>query len=1296
MKKITLLLLALFSYIGVGAQVSGYGFSQASNTYTPITGGTVLGVATNDDTSFQAQNIGFTFRYNGANYTQFSVNSNGFIALGATTGISYTAISSGTTNNVIAAFNADIQGNTTTGELSFSTEGVAPNRVVTIQWQSYRHYAETGDDYNFQIKLYETTNVISIIYGAITQNATDRLHQVGLRGSSNAEFNSRTTATDWSATTASTTNAGNCTLTTAIKPTSGLTFIFTPPACEAPASVTASAITIDSATITWPASNSAPSGGYQYFVSTAATTPTTAGTNTTSLTANLIALNSNTRYYVYVRSDCGGTFEPWNGPFMFKTLCTTVTNFSENFDFYTNVGFGTPMPDCWANTGTTGSAYMQTGGVSPGSAPNRLYLFSSGTTPTVAFAITPVVNNIDANTHRLRFKGYSTTAGRTLDIGYLATPGDQGTFTLIQTITLNTTTAATAQEFYVTPNNVSAGVTNLCFKLANVTTGTSSTVYLDDVFWEVSPTAIPVCATTTATPNANCGNYATVLSWPAVAGADGYLLSIGNNSNGNDITNNQNIGNVLTYNFVGTIGTTYNYKITPFNTLGNAQGCAVNSFTTASATCYCLPSSTSNLTFINNFTTSGGSTNISNLASGFTTGGYADVTSQSVSGFQTSSFTFNAEIGGPTVGFAIWIDWDQSISFEPSEKVFTTTTYGSGPFTGTITIPAGTATGNYRMRVVTDYNAPNPTLTCDLRPRAEYEDYTLNVVAQPACVPPTNGTATLITASGATLGWTDINSATAWSVEYGLSGFAQGSGTVVNNVTNPYVVSGLTSNTNYQFYVSAICSSTLNSSWSGPFSFTTTCTSTSVPYLMNFESAVVPALPNCTSAVNNGTGNIWTVANNPGNGFTTKALQYLYNSANPANTWFFTQGINLTAGTSYTIQYNYGSSSSFYVENLKVAYGSSASSTTMTNTLFDHTITTAGIQLNQVDFVPTTTGVFYFGFQAASIADQFNIYVDNINIILTPACSAPINVVASPVTSASATLNWGAISTATNYQYVNSTTNTTPTAAGTTVSTNTVALTGLTPSTQYYFYVRSNCAGIFSDWTTITYTTPAVPPANNECSNAQVLSPGAVFASNPVIGTNVAATASTEIAPNCAFYQGGDVFYSVVVPASGSITIATAANTGSSILDTGLEVYSGTCGNLVSVSCNDDFGGNGFSLITLSGRTPGEVLIIRVWEYGNDAFGTFQVSAYDASLGSDSFNNSNFTYYPNPVKDILNISYSTSIQNVQVINLIGQQVRFQEFNATNGNIDLSNLPSGAYMVIVTTENGEKTIKIIKE
>ncbi|MFN3562138.1 MAG: hypothetical protein ACK4XM_09565, partial [Chloroherpetonaceae bacterium] len=63
---------------------TAYNFSQAIGTYTPITGGTVLGTGTVDDANYSAQPIGFTFIYDAVSYTTLGVNSNGFIWLGAT------------------------------------------------------------------------------------------------------------------------------------------------------------------------------------------------------------------------------------------------------------------------------------------------------------------------------------------------------------------------------------------------------------------------------------------------------------------------------------------------------------------------------------------------------------------------------------------------------------------------------------------------------------------------------------------------------------------------------------------------------------------------------------------------------------------------------------------------------------------------------------------------------------------------------------------------------------------------------------------------------------------------------------------------------------------------------------------------------------------------------------------------------------------------------------------------------------------------------------------------------------
>lgn len=245
--------------------------------------------------------------------------------------------------------------------------------------------------------------------------------------------------------------------------------------------------------------------------------------------------------------------------------------------------------------------------------------------------------------------------------------------------------------------------------------------------------------------------------------------------------------------------------------------------------------------------------------------------------------------------------------------------------------------------------------------------------------------------------------------------------------------------------------------------------------------------------------------------------------------------------------------------------------------------------------------------------------------------------------------------------------------------------------------------GNFWDGTTfvngILTVTPPPAPANDECTGAIALTAGSVYGQYLTDGTNLGATTSTQSTPTTCFgFVGGDIWYSVLVPASGSITIETGdSSTGATGLDTVVTVYSGDCSNLVQVDCDDDSGVGAYSLKSLTGLTPGTILYLRVYEYNNDGVGGFGISAYDASLASASFDSSNFTYYPNPVKNVLNLSYNQEISNVEVYNLLGQKMSTTEFNASQTQVDMSNLSNGVYLVKVTAANKQtKTIRVIKE
>ena len=91
----------------------------------------------------------------------------------------------------------------------------------------------------------------------------------------------------------------------------------------------------------------------------------------------------------------------------------------------------------------------------------------------------------------------------------------------------------------------------------------------------------------------------------------------------------------------------------------------------------------------------------------------------------------------------------------------------------------------------------------------------------PTCPEPSDLTSTNLSLTSTEIAWTEAGTSTVWNIEYGPAGFAQGSGTVVNGVTNPFVLTGLLPDTLYDWYVQAECDPSNLSSWSGPSQFFT-------------------------------------------------------------------------------------------------------------------------------------------------------------------------------------------------------------------------------------------------------------------------------------------------------------------------------------------------------------------------------------------------------------------------------------------------------------------------------------------
>ncbi|RYE13752.1 MAG: T9SS type A sorting domain-containing protein [Sphingobacteriales bacterium] len=83
-------------------------------------------------------------------------------------------------------------------------------------------------------------------------------------------------------------------------------------------------------------------------------------------------------------------------------------------------------------------------------------------------------------------------------------------------------------------------------------------------------------------------------------------------------------------------------------------------------------------------------------------------------------------------------------------------------------------------------------------------------------------------------------------------------------------------------------------------------------------------------------------------------------------------------------------------------------------------------------------------------------------------------------------------------------------------------------------------------------------------------------------------------------------------------------------------------------------------------------------------------------LSAPGFELSSLKYYPNPVTDKLNISYSGEISSVVIYNIVGQQVLNVAPNANNAEVNTASLPLGTYICTVTSRGSTATIKIIKQ
>ncbi|AFU67584.1 secreted protein, putative [Psychroflexus torquis ATCC 700755] len=105
--------------------------------------------------------------------------------------------------------------------------------------------------------------------------------------------------------------------------------------------------------------------------------------------------------------------------------------------------------------------------------------------------------------------------------------------------------------------------------------------------------------------------------------------------------------------------------------------------------------------------------------------------------------------------------------------------------------------------------------------------------------------------------------------------------------------------------------------------------------------------------------------------------------------------------------------------------------------------------------------------------------------------------------------------------------------------------------------------------------------------------------------------------------------------------------------------------------------------------------------YLDPCLGAFygQAEEYTLDVGTvsnTSFDSTDFTFYPNPVNDILSISTASTVDNIKVYNMLGQMVVETAPKVSNPQVDMNELQSGVYLVTLEVEGSLQTFRVIKQ
>lgn len=633
------------------------------------------------------------------------------------------------------------------------------------------------------------------------------------------------------------------------------------PTCAEPSSLTITNITTTSADLSWTVGGTETSWNIELVDVTAGGTVT--GTATSTGITNpytLSGLTAGNQYEYYVQADCGGgDTSTWVGPYTFTTLCNPITSYPWSEDFES---VSTPdLPSCWShinNNGDTDNWRTYTTYGVGGSTTAGLYTdFNSGNNDD--YLVLPQFT-LTGN-ERLKFSVRARSSSEPNDYRVvLSTSGSTPTDFTEELLPLTQVSSTTQTE--IAPIDLSS-YTGDVYIAIHVPSGGLDGYYIYFDEFVVEP--IPSCVEPSDLTATNIMTTSADLGWTENGSASSYNVEVvetGNTPTGtatdtgvaNGFTKSGLLPSV-TYDYYvqadctgGDVSTwvgpyTFTTLCEPF-TASYTQNFDAES-TPDINVCWSTILENPTTTYANIITSTTESVSASNSVRFYNS-------SDSTSDFYLVSPNFSDLDNTKRVVFQLYQNQGTSDDGDVVEVGTMTDPSDASTYTTFQTITYEERTEDSWTNIVVNFDTYAGTdnyVAIKINFGGTYNYYYIdNFVYEeiPSCLEPSDLTATNIMATSADLGWTENGTASTYNVEVVLAGDAATGSATDTAVANGFTKSGLTDNTDYEFYVQAICGGD-TSVWSGPYAFTTLCAAIVPNYIADFSTVA----PSCWSEGNN-------------------------------------------------------------------------------------------------------------------------------------------------------------------------------------------------------------------------------------------------------------------------------------------------------------------------------------------------------------------------------------------------------------------------------------------------------------